>query len=141
MAIPIRTVPKNRRNQRGSAMIELAITLMGFLLMSLGVMEFGLAVYANNKVISSAQDAARWASVRGSQNATPATAASIQDYVQSIAIGLSSNQLNVNTTWSPNNKPGSAVQVTVAYTFVPLSYLAITRSLNLSSTAQVVINH
>ena len=67
--------------------------------------------------------------------------ASIQDYVQSIAIGLSSNQLNVNTTWSPDNKPGSAVQVTVAYTFVPLSYRAITRSLNLSSTAQVVINH
>jgi Flp pilus assembly protein TadG len=122
-------------------MIELAITLMGFLMLTMGAMEASWAVYTWNTCVSSAQDAVRWASVRGAQSATPATNDDIKTYVRSIATGLDPTQIGVSTTWTPNNSPGSTVQVTVSYTFVPMAYMAIKQNMNFSSAAQVVINH
>ena len=144
MVIVARHAPK-RRGQRGSALVELAITLMGFLLLTFGVIDFGMAVYASTTCVSTAEDAARWASVNGSQSLTPATSDSVTAYVKNSATSLDPaidpSQLNVNTTWTPNNSPGSTVRVTVSYTFNPFSYVAMRQSINLSGTAQYPINH
>ena len=48
--------------------------------------------------------------------------------------------LTVNTTWTPNNKPGSVVTVTVGYTFKPLTSLVSKVNINLSQTAAMVIS-
>ena len=129
------------RTQRGSAIIELALTFVGFLLLSIGAMEFGMAVYTWNTCVSSAQDAARWASVRGSLSSPAATADDVTAEVKTLATALDPSKLTVSTSWIPNNSPGSLVQVTVNYSFTPMAYLALKQSLSLSSTAQVVVNH
>jgi hypothetical protein len=56
-------------------------------------------------------------------------------------VGLNSNLMTVSSTWSPNNSPGSAVNITVAYTVVPLVGLAVKNNFTVSSTAQMVIDH
>lgn len=122
-------------------MVELALTFMGFLMLTLGSMEFGWAIYAYNSCSYAAQSGARWASVNGSLSPSPATAASVTSYVQSQMVALDPNLLTVNTSWSPNNSPGSTVTITVGYTVVPLVGLAIKNSFNVSSTAQMVIDH
>lgn len=137
-----RSVVRVRRSrQKGSAMVELALCLMGFLLLTLGSMEFGWAIYAYNSCSYAAQTGARWASVNGSLSNSPATAASVTSYVQSQMVALDPNVMSVNTSWSPNNSPGSTVTITVGYTVVPLVGLAIKNSFNVSSTAQMVIDH
>ncbi len=130
-----------RKNQRGSGMIELAISLLGFLFLVFGVMDFGMAIYDSNSCTSAAQDGARYASVHGSQSTSPASSDDIANYVKSGLIAMDASKLSVNTTWTPDNNPGSTVQVVVSYTVSPLSGLAIGKSFTVSSTATSVINH
>ncbi len=141
-----------RKRQRGSAMVELALCLTGFLMLTMGSMDFGWGVYAYNFCSYAAQDAARWASVHGSQSTSPATVSDVQTYVKNQAVGLVGNQLTITPCWSGNcpasgsppsgsNVPGSTVTVTVSYQVNPLTGLGLTKPLNVSSTAQFVINH
>ena len=130
-----------RRRQRGSALIELSLTLLAFLLLTLGGMEAGWGIYAYNFCGYAAQDAARQASVHGSQSTTGIwTSSDVTSFVQSEAVGLTPSQLSVTTNWSPNNAPGSTVTVTVGYTIYPLAGLALKQSLYVASTAQYYID-
>ena len=122
-------------------MVELAFCFLAFFMLALGAVEFAIAVYAYNFCAYASQDAARWASVHGSQSSTPATLDTVTSYVQGEAVALNPGLLSVNATWAPNNNPGSTVTVTVGYTFNPLTGLAIKSPLNMASTAQFVINH
>jgi Flp pilus assembly protein TadG len=133
-------------------MVELALTLLGFILLTMGTMEFGWAIYAYNNVSYLAQSGARWASVSGSLSTSPATEASVLSYVQSQIVAMDPSLLTVVTNWcdangnncstTPTyNTPGCLVQVTVGYTVNPLAGLALKQSINLNSTAQFVINH
>src|SRR5579885_2750256 len=127
--------------QRGSALVELSFCLMGFFMLTLGAMDYGWGIYAYNFCSYAAQDAARWASVHGSQSSSPAAASDVTAYVLSEAVGLSTSQLSVTTTWNPNNTPGSTVTVTVGYTIQPLAGIALKQNLYVSSTAQMYIDH
>ena len=128
-------------------MVELALCLMGFLLLTVGAMEFGWGVYAYNFCASASQDAARWASVRGSLSKSPATLSDISTYVKGQAVGLTASLITVSATWNGstttagNNNPGNNLAVTVGYTIVPLAGLAIKQNILVSSTAQFVINN
>ncbi len=137
--LPVVRVRRSR--QKGSAMVELALCFMGFLMLTLGSMEFGWAIYAYNNCSYAAQTGARWASVNGSLSTSPATAATVTSYVQSQLVALDPTLMTVNTTWSPNNSPGSTVTITVSYTVTPLVGLAIQNNFTVSSTAQMVIDH
>jgi Flp pilus assembly protein TadG len=120
--------------------VEGALCFSAFLFITFGVMEFAMAVYGYNFCNWAAEDAARWASTRGANYPTPATAASIQTYVTNEAIGLA-NSLTVTTTWTPNNSPGGTVQVTVAYTVIPLTGVTLHANFQVSGTAQMVISN
>jgi Flp pilus assembly protein TadG len=136
-------------------MIEIALSLSAFLLLTLGVMEFAMAVYAFNFCNYISGEAARWASVRGSQYVaagnTAITNTDVTNYVKSQAVGFDSSKLSVSTCWttSPTTSggcdgattPGSIVQVNVGYTIVPLVGLAIKQNIQVSNTAQVAIVH
>ena len=130
-----------RRNQRGSAMVEMAISLMGFLLLVFGVMDFGWAIYQYDACNSAAQDAVRYASVHGSQSTSPATSDTMKTYVQNDTVGLDPSRLTVTSTWDPDNNPGSTVKVVVSYAMQPLSAVAIQQGFTVSGTATSVINH
>lgn len=128
------------RGQRGSGMVEGALCFSAFVFITFGVMEFAMAIYGYNFCAYAAQDAARWASARGANYLTPAVPADVQTYVAKQAIGLT-GALNVTTTWQPDNKPGSTVQVTVGYTVVPLTGVTLHHNLQLSSTAIMPITN
>ncbi len=114
-----------RRRSRGSTLVESAIVAVVFLLLLVGIMEFGRLGLAYNEVSFAAQCAARYASVRGSSSGHAASASDVQSAAKVYTGALDNKQVTVTTTWTPNNNPGSTVKVKVAYKFdtvlLPLS--------------------
>jgi Flp pilus assembly protein TadG len=152
MAMNVSVASARRRSQRGSAMVELALTFLGFLLLLFGIMDFSWAVYIQTFCYAEAQDAVRWASVRGSESNSPAQGTDVQTFVQSQAVGLSASSLTVKTCWlnsdgsscdtpSGFNTPGSNVQVTISYPVSPLSYIGLVQGFTVSATGNTVINN
>ena len=114
-----------RRRSRGSTLVESAIVAVVFLLLLVGIMEFGRLGLAYNEVSFAAQCAASYASVRGSSSGHPAAASDVQSAAKVYTGALDNSQVTVTTTWTPNNNPGSTVKVKVTYKFdtvlLPLS--------------------
>jgi Flp pilus assembly protein TadG len=108
-----------RRNQRGSTLIESALALWVFAVLLAGITELGLTGLVFNSVEYAAQRAARYASVNGSSSGHAASAATIQSLAQQYATPLNASGLVVSVTWTPNNSPGSTVQVQVSYAITP----------------------
>ena len=126
----------------GQASAEFAMTAILYLTVIFGIIDYGRVLYAYNSVAYSAREASRYASVRGSTSKSPATASNVTTIVQNNIVGLSTsnNELAVTTSWSPNNKPGSTVQVKVVYTMSHLIPFWTSISLPLTSTSKMVIS-
>lgn len=141
----VRTTGKRRRRERGSAMLEVALSLSAFLLLTLGVMEFAMAVYAYNFCSYASGEASRWASVRGAQYVAAGNAAvtdnDVTNFVLSQGVGFNRGQLTVTTSWTPDTNPGSVVQVRVAYQVLPLVGLTLGPGLQVANTSQRMIVH
>jgi Flp pilus assembly protein TadG len=147
------------RAQRGASLVEFAIAATALLCIMVGIIESGRALYMYHTVSNAARLASRWAIVRGSGCSAPldhcnATAADIQNYVQSNVPIVDSGSLQVTASWSTstdpnsgcsvtdpsgNNSEGHLVCVTVAYPFrFAIPFLNAT-TLNLSSTSKMAI--
>ena len=125
--------------RRGSALIESALATTAFLLLIAGIMEFGFIGFAANTVAFAAHRAARFASVRGGASGHPATVSDIQAEARGNIAALDPGDITVNVSWSPDNNPGSAVQVTVIYTFAPALLSVSSTSMPLQCTARATI--
>jgi Flp pilus assembly protein TadG len=126
---------------RGTSAVEFALVVTPCLLLIFAIMNFATALYSLDFVGYSAQQAARYAIVHGSTSTSPASSTIITNYVDGLVLGvLNTNLLTVNTTWTPNNKPGSVVTVTVSYTFKPLTALVSSVNIALTRTAAMVIS-
>jgi len=95
--------------EKGSAMVEFALTVSLFLVMLFGIVDFGRALYTYHFLSNAAREATRYAAVRGSTcsddgscatsnsasgAAGPTTLADIKDYVKSITPpGIGSSQI------------------------------------------------
>jgi Flp pilus assembly protein TadG len=110
----------NGRRRRGSTLVESALAATVFLLLLVAIMECGRLGFAYSSVSFAAHRAARFASLRGSTSGHPASAADVRAQVVSLVAALDTAALTVNTTWTPDNQPGSTVAVTVRYGFQPL---------------------
>ncbi len=106
-----------------------------------GIIQASLALYAFSFVSYGARCGARYAMVRGSRSPSPATSASVQSYVQSLAVPLDTSSLTVTTTWNPNNDPGSTVTVQVTYVFSPLAPFLGTTNITMTSRAQALMSN
>jgi hypothetical protein len=94
--------------------------------------------FASNSIAFAAERAARYASVRGGASGHAATTADVQGVAREYASPLDPSAVGVTVTWTPNNNPGSNVQVKVTFSLVsiqPLSSGAVT----LQSTAQQTV--
>jgi Flp pilus assembly protein TadG len=131
---------RRARRQRGSQLTEVALVTIPFFTLVLGIIAGGYLVFLYDSTAFMAQQGARWASVRGSTSSSPATAASVQTYVDSQGAGLAPGSLTVATTWSPNNNPGSTVTVQVSYAATPLAALAFPQALTISSSSSTTIS-
>ncbi|HEY4364248.1 MAG TPA: TadE/TadG family type IV pilus assembly protein [Bryobacteraceae bacterium] len=134
---------RRRRRQKGSALLEGALCFLGFLMLTVGLMEFSMAMYAYNFCTYSARDAARWAATQGSDKTVPATCANnvgtIPSFVTSEAIALESSRFTVSCAWSPDNAPGAQLSVTVTYSIAPLVGLVIRGPMTVSSTSKTTV--
>ncbi|MBM4074830.1 MAG: pilus assembly protein, partial [Planctomycetes bacterium] len=76
--------PKVNQRRRGAAMVEMALVLPLFLMLVLGIIEFGRAMMIANLVTNAAREGARTAVLDGSTNAS--VTSDIQTFLRS-AIG------------------------------------------------------
>ena len=132
------------RDERGQALPEFAFTAVVVLTLLFGVMELGRAMYVNHFVSSAAQNATRYAIVRGSSWTSPCTGSTtgfdcyasttdIQNYVtNNVPAGISTDTTimtvtptfcgNVSApnagcnTWSQPTASASAVDCTASAT-------------------------
>jgi len=96
-------------------MAEFAVAMTIFIVVLLGIFEFGYAVWQKNSVAADAREGARYAIVHGAQSGRLADSTMVADYVKSrTALG---NSIIVIPTWSDPTlkKPGSTVQVKVKH--------------------------
>ncbi len=88
---------RNQHARRGAAMVEMALVLPVFLMIILGIIEFGRAMMISNLVTNAAREGARMAVLDGSTN-TDVTSA-IETFLQSaIGSGLSTSDIDVTIT-------------------------------------------
>lgn len=114
-----RSRPQDRR--RGSAIVEFSLSFTAFIMLLMGLMEFGRVVWTFGTLSHAVSQGARYAAVHGSGNpiivnGQDDTATAIADLVKSNSIGLDADQVMVTTAWSPNNDRGSEFTISVSYT-------------------------
>ncbi len=143
-------------SQRGSALVEFALSLLVFLSLLFGVMDFGRALYTYHAVCHAAREGARFAIVNGSGSKSYPGGASASDIANVVENASSLNPstlnynqqspntsagaMNVYTTWNPNNKAGGTVKVQTQYNYRFMFPLLPSTTLTLSNTAQMVIS-
>src|SRR4051812_26437963 len=102
--------------ERGSAMVETAISLSLFLTLLFGIVGWGLVMWAYIWTAHAAREGARWASVRGSTCATnetgyacaiTASQTSVANFVKANTLGLNVSRVTVTATPSGGWAPGS----------------------------------
>src|SRR5437868_3515598 len=124
--------PDRRKRQRGSALVEAGLTMVVFLTGIFGLMDFARMVWAYNLVSHAAREATRYAMVHGRNSSHPASTDDIRTVVNGQAVGLDPSAMQVNVSWIPNNRPGSAVKVALQYSFNSVTHFV--GSNTLSST-------
>ncbi len=127
------------QNQRGSALVEGALTITVFMMVLFGILDLCRMVWWYNGMSNLAREGTRYAAVRGSTSLSPATASTVTAAVAAQAVGYTSSDLTVTTTWSPDNKPASVVNVQVSYPFTPLVPYIPTGVISLKSTSKLTI--
>ena len=147
MSAAPRTVPSR---ERGTALAEFAICFAASMLLIMGIVDFGRAMYTYHLISDAARMGTRYAIVRGSSctaSGCPATSTSVQTYVRGLAPELASASITVNTTWSttsscnssPATSAGCQVAVQVTYPFQFATILP-SLSLSISSTSKMIIS-
>ena len=123
----------------GQTTTEFPVAALIAVLFTVSMVYSGVAVYGYNFVSQAARDASRYASVNGANSSNPVDSGDVQAFVRNEATGLNASNISVSTTWNPNNKPGSVVNVSVTYTFQPFYPMSGT-TLALKSSSQMVIS-
>jgi Flp pilus assembly protein TadG len=120
-------------------MVEGALVTTTFIFLVVGITDFGRLGFAYNSVTYAAHRAARFAATRGSGSGHAASVADIQANAQGNIVALDPGSLAVNVTWTPDNNPGSQVQVAVTYSFRPLLIPISAGTVTLKSTSNQII--
>ncbi|WP_334682373.1 TadE/TadG family type IV pilus assembly protein [Vibrio europaeus] len=128
--------------QKGMTIIEFTLVSVLFMFMICSIIEGARYVYSNGALSHLAREGARYAAVRGSQavkdplrsSDAPATESTISAFVQSRS---PINNVTTSVVWSPDNSPGSEVDVTVSHDFS--SFITLFNDVTISSTASSTI--
>jgi Flp pilus assembly protein TadG len=132
--------------RRGVSAVECAIVYPLTILLLLGTVILGLGVFRYQQVQSLAREGARYASVHGptyasENNTTYATSTTVLAYIETLAVGLETNNLGCTVTWSPNppaSSPPSTVSVQLTYNWVPEGYF---QTITFSSTSIMPVTY
>jgi Flp pilus assembly protein TadG len=127
--------PIRPRGDSGQSLLEFAIVGTLFMLLTLGIVEMGRAVWTYNSLAHAAREGTRWAIVRGQDSGRTVVSGDVQTYVEGLIASF--DPIVVTTTWNPNKNPGSVVQVQVQHTFAPV--VPLFPSIALTATSRMVI--
>lgn len=121
-------------------MVEFSLVFITFLMLMVGLFEFGRAVWIYETVAHAARQGARYAMVRGN-NGAPDSAALIAS-VKAQAVGLTNSDITVTPTWEGGGIVGSFVRVQVSYPYAPVVggiLMGRTRGFTINSTSRMVV--
>ncbi len=109
-----------RGRRRGAAILEFTLSFLAFLITLAALAELGRAVWTFTTLRHAIFEGARFATVHGSenpviQNGQDDTMSAIEDVVKHNAIGLMPDQIQIQTSYSPDNSPGSEFVVSATY--------------------------
>ena len=111
------TKAHHRRNQHGAAIVELALVFLLFLVVVIGMLEFGRAMWTYATITHASRQAARYAMVKG-EAVGAVTQAQITTKVKDFVTGLDTSQITVNTTFNPDPiERGGFIEIEVSYPF------------------------
>ena len=125
--------------RHGAVILEFAIVAPVVLLLLIGSLDLGLAVYAYNTLAEGARAGTRYAAVNGTGGG--ATASDVADIVLDAMPGVKAQNLKVQVSWPDgNNLPGSRVTVVVTYSYRPVARLLGLDTLEFSSSSTMTIS-
>jgi len=139
------------RRQRGQALVEFALVAVVFIILVIGMIDVGRAVWNYNALAEATREGTRYAIVHGSLSTdpsgpgsshytAPSTDTKVKGTVQQFATGLDPSQLTVQAQWlDGDNKSGSRVKVTSGYSFRPVLNFFGTVSFSMSSSSTMNI--
>ncbi len=130
-----------KKRQLGTSLVEFALLIPVFMMIVVGIVDLGRAVWAKSSLGYLAGETARYASMHSERSSDPVTPGDVFKYVEQRAIGLNSKHLTVDTTWVPSNNPGGVVRVNLTYDFQFITPLIPTDQLTLTANARRVITN
>ena len=130
---------RNKSGERGNAMLEGALVLWPFLMILFGIIQFAFVIWSQNTLSFAVNEGVRFASLHGAASDVPATNADITAVIRANAIGLTPTNIAVTTTWNPNNRPGSFVNVTAVYPMETIVSVVWKQRFDLRATTQMLI--
>ena len=114
---------KLRRNERGAALIETAITIPIILLVAVGIFEFGRAYQTWQVLTNAAREGARVA-ILSDKTADEVTAA-VRNYMQAGGLpGYASAGVVIDRTVALGTNTGSRITVNYPFSFIVLNGVA-----------------
>ena len=132
---------RRREDRRGQTLVEFALILPVFILVLVGIFDFGRAIYAYNTISNASREAVRLAIV--DQNVPNIQAKAVQ---RAASLGLTASNVTVGF-YQPNGSPSVCVtpvaiacdvQVTVTYSYRAATPILsnIVGVINMSSTSR-----
>ena len=118
--------PRLLHDQRGGALLEIALVLPIALMFTFGVIQLGIFLYSYTSATYASRVGVRYAEVHGASSLYPCTAANVVTIVSAYLTAIPASAVTVTPTWNPNNIVGNAVtvKVTLAWaTGIPIDRL------------------
>ncbi|WP_051292914.1 TadE/TadG family type IV pilus assembly protein [Citrifermentans bremense] len=122
-------------DQKGQAMVELALLLPLLLLIVFGITEFGRAFYIKNALTNAAREGARRASVTSTDPTVDPALTTLRGHVKdACTFPVTPEAIAIESTSTPPQHGVSTITVTVPYDFVFM--YPVTSTLNITLTGQ-----
>ena len=145
---------RTSRPEGGQALLEFALVGLIFMIVVVGLVELGRAVWNYNTLAHAAREGARYAIVHGSRATEPSGPgstnftlpdqdAAVTETVRGYASGLDLTDLTVSAEWPDGtNERGRHVRVTARYEYQPMfSNLLHLPGITLTSTSIMTITY
>jgi Flp pilus assembly protein TadG len=130
------------RSEDGGSLIEFAVASSMLFLLIFGIIELAFVVYSYNMISFATRLATRYAVIHSPTSASPATTAQIQQVAVNAATLVNLTTSNVTVAWptDPNNSTLKDAQVTISYTYVPITTVAHLPAITLTSKARMLVS-
>ena len=108
--------------QKGAALVEFAILLPVFILLVMGTLELGWALYIQNTIVDASRLGARLATTDSSATLA-SVSAEITDYLENSNVSTIGAEIDISPATFTSQARGTPIMVTVSITYNSISIL------------------